>query len=75
MEKCALCESEASLINCDECKERVCFQCRKDCTEPLSGVWVLTFCYKCHPELVKEEVLNTSSEIDEIDPDDGTENY
>ena len=55
-EKCANCDEIKGLIQCDECKKRVCAQCRHDgYTGGEHGVWVMTFCYDCQPHLRKRD--------------------
>lgn len=52
---CLNCDKESSdLVTCDDCEQRVCYSCRHD--GYVSDVWVITFCYNCHPELKENRI-------------------
>lgn len=51
---CSKCEKEhCDLATCDVCDKRICYYCRYD--GYVGDVWVVVFCYECHPELKEKK--------------------
>lgn len=48
--ECLKCNKKScDLVTCDQCKVPICASCRHE--GRVDGIWVITFCYDCQPQL------------------------